>query len=181
MSVWELWLPILLAGLATHVLSTLAWMVLPHHKPDWQALPVEDELIELLDAKKVPAAQYLFPFTRDPQEMKSEAFQAKQGKCRGMIVLWATPPNMGAAIGLTLGFFFVAAFVIGYLASLAVPRGETFMNVFQFVTTAGLLTHCAAHFPGVFWFRRRIAMDLLDGVAFALATGLIFAALWPAT
>jgi len=179
MTVWELWLPILLTGLATHILSTIAWTVLPHHKPEWKKLPVEDELIEFIDTKNVPADQYIFPFSQDPQEMKSEQFKAKQGKCRGMLVLWPTPPHMGQAIGLTLAFFFVAAFVIAYLASLGLPRGASFLDVFQFVTTAALLTHCFGQFPGVFWFRRRVAMDLLDGAVFALATGLIFAALWP--
>jgi hypothetical protein len=111
--------------------------------------------------------------------MKSEAFKAKQGKCRGTLVLWPSPPNMGVNIALTLTFFFVAAFVIGYLASLGVPRGASFMDVFQFVTTAGLLTHCAGQFPGVFWFRRRVAMNLLNGAAYAVATGLIFAVMWP--
>ena len=51
--------------------------------------------------------------------------------------------------------------------------------MFQFVTTAGLLTHCAGQFPGVFWFRRRVAMNLLNGAAYAVATGLIFAVMWP--
>jgi len=179
MSVLDLWLPILVTGVVTHVLSTIAWIVLPHHKPEWKKLPAEDELQDLLEKKSVPPDQYLFPFTRDPAEMKSEAYQQKVGKCRGMLVLWPKPPNMGVNIGLTLAFFFVAAFVIGYLASLALDAESSFLDIFQFVTTAGLLTHCAGQFPWVFWFRRRVAMDLLDGAAFALATGLIFAALWP--
>ncbi len=181
MTVFDLWLPILLSGLATHVLSTVAWMLLPHHKPEWKRLPVEDEFQNWLDEKGVAADQYLFPHTHDMQEVKGEVFQRKQAKCRGMLVLWPSPPNMGVNIALTLAFFFVAAFVIGYLASLGLPRGESFLRVFQFVTTAELLTHCAGQFPGVFWFRRRVAMDLVDGAAYAVATGLIFAVLWPAT
>ena len=86
---------------------------------------------------------------------------------------------MPLAILKTVTFFFVAAFVIGYLAALALPAGAEFGRVVQFVATAGLLTHCAAHFPHVFWFSRRIAMELVDGVVYAIVTGLIFAALWP--
>ena len=44
MRVFDLTLPVLLSGLATHILSTLAWMVLPHHKPEWKVLAVQDEL-----------------------------------------------------------------------------------------------------------------------------------------
>lgn len=179
MSVFDLWLPILATGIATHIASTIAWMALPHHKPEWRKLPVEDELQDWLDSKNVAAEQYLFPHTHDPEVMKSEDFQHKmQSKCRGMLILWPEPVNMGAAIGKTLAFFFVAAFMIGYLTSLASLDGS-FMDVFRFTFTAALLTHCAGEFPGVFWFRRKVAMSLLDGLAFAIITGLLFAWLWP--
>jgi hypothetical protein len=123
----------------------------------------------------------MFPFASGPDEMNSPEYKSRQAKCRGMLILWESPPHMGAAIGKTLAFFFVAAFVIAYLAALGLPRGATFLDVFRFVTTAGLLTHVAAHFPHVYWFRRRVAMEVLDGVAYAVATGLVFASLWPAT
>jgi hypothetical protein len=179
MSVFDLWLPILLAGLATHILSTLAWTVMPHHSTEWTQMPNEDDVYGTL-SKKVPVGQYVFPYTDSPAEMKSDAFRQKAGKCSGMLIIWPSQANMGKAIGLTLLTFMIIAFVIGYLASIGLDRGETFMRVFQFVTTTGLLAYVAAKFPMVFWFRRKIMMDVLDGVVFAFATGLIFAALWPA-
>jgi hypothetical protein len=180
MSVYDLWLPIILSGLATHILSTIAWTVMPHHKPEWNQLPVEDEFQDWIAAKDVPANQYLFPFANSPDEMKSDTVKQKQAKCKGMLILWKHPPNMAAAIGKTIAFFMLAAFVIGYLASLGIAAGASFSRVIQFVTTAGLLAHCAGKFPHVFWFPRRVMMELIDGVAYALATGLIFALLWPA-
>jgi hypothetical protein len=180
MTVYDLWLPILLSGLATHILSTLAWMVLPHHKPEWTKMPAEDDVRDLLVSRNVPAGQYMFPYCATAEEMNSEAFKQKQSQCTGMLVIWKKPIHMPTAILKTVSFFFIAAFVIGYLASLALPSGTSLPKVIQFVTTAGLLTHCAAHFPHVFWFKRRIAMELLDGVVYAFVTGLIFAALWPA-
>jgi hypothetical protein len=179
MSVFDLWLPILLAGLASHVLSTIAWTVMPHHKPEWNRLPIESELQDLIHKNAVATNQYMFPFAASGAEVQSEEFKQKQGKCTGMLVLWPTPLNMGKAIGFTLMFFLVSAFVMGYLASIALKPGAPFMRVFQFMTTAALLTHCAAIFPHAFWFRRKVGMELLDGVVFAIATGLIFASLWP--
>lgn len=41
MSVFDSRLPILLPGLATHIVSVLAWAVLPHHKPEWKKRPVQ--------------------------------------------------------------------------------------------------------------------------------------------
>ena len=180
MSVFELALPIALSGLATHVFSVLAWMVLPHHKPEWKVLGVQDQLQDWLEEKGVVADQYVFPHTTDPAEMQTDAFKARQSKSNGMLVLWPSAPNMGANIAKTLAFFFVAAFSIGYLASLGLPYGASFGDVFRFVVVAGLLTHCAGQFPSVFWFRRRVAMDSLDGVVFAIVTALIFAFFWPA-
>lgn len=180
MTVYELWLPILLAGLATHVISTICWTALPHHKPEWNRLPVEDEFIGLLETGNVPPNQYIVPHAAHGQQAGSEEYLTKAARCSAMVVVWEAPLRMGPAILKTLIYFFAAAFCIGYLASLGVPRGAEFGRVLQFVTTAALLTHCFAHFPHVFWFRRRIGLELVDGAAQAIATGLIFAALWPA-
>lgn len=179
MSVFELWLPILLAGLATHILSTLFWTVSPHHKPDWNRLPIEDEFLELVSSRQVPANQYVFPYCGSGAEMQSEAFKAKQAKCTGMLVLWGAPVHMGAAIVKTLAFFLLAAFSVAYVASLALQKGAGFAEVFRFVTTVAILTHVYAKFPHSFWFKSREFLNVLDGLAYAVATGLIFAAMWP--
>lgn len=180
MSVLDLWLPILLAGLATHIASTIAWTVMPHHKPEWNKLPVEDDLLDFLDQKQVAPEQYLFPYSEDGKEMSSPEFQEKMKTCcRGMLILWPSPPNMGKAIGLTLAFFMVAALLIGYLASIAFEPGEDRMVVFRLVFMAGLLCHAAGPFPGVFWFRKYFAMEVVDGIVYALITAALFAWLWP--
>ena len=178
MNVYELWIPILLAGLVTHILSTLFWTVMPHHKPEWKALPNEDDFYRL-SSGKMPPGQYMFPYPANAEACKSEEHKAKTNKGTGMLVIWSGPLNMGKAIGLTLVSFMVIAFVIGYLASISLSKGADFMIVFRFVTTAGLLAHIAARFPNIFWFRKKIAMDIVDGIAYAVATGLIFAWLWP--
>jgi hypothetical protein len=177
MSVIELWMPIVATGIATHIYSTLAWTVLPHHKPEWTKLPEEDETYQTLE--RIPAGQYVFPHASSQQDMQTESFQKKMKSRSGMLVIWPSPTNMGKAIIQTLVSYLVVAFVIGYLASISLSKGAEFMKVMQFTMTAGLLAHIAAKFPFVFWFRRRIIMDVLDGVIFALITGAIFAALWP--
>jgi hypothetical protein len=182
MSVFDLWLPILLTGIATHVASFIAWMVLPHHKPEWKKLPVEDDLLDFLDEHHVPAEQFLFPFCDDPKQMGSPEFVEKMNtRCRGYLVLWPQPPSMGKSIGLTLGYFFVAAFLIGYIASIAFMPGEVNkMQVFALTFTAGILCHALSPFPAAFWFPQKVAMQVADGVVFALITAALFTWLWPA-
>ena len=74
MTVYDLWLPILLTGLATHLLSTLAWTVLPHHKPEWNQFPGEDDFQDLVQSQQVPPGQYMVPYCNDAKEMASESF-----------------------------------------------------------------------------------------------------------
>lgn len=181
MTVFDLWLPILLAGLATHIASTIAWTVLPHHKPEWKPLPAEDDLLDLLDAKQVTAAQYLFPYCDDQKQMASAEYKEKVlTRCRGMLILWPTPPNMAMQILKTLAYFLVAAFLIGYIASIAFPAGETDKaDIFALVFTAGLLCYALSPFPAVFWFRQYFAMNIVDGVVYALLTAALFTWLWP--
>lgn len=168
----DLWLPILVAWIATHILSTLAWTVLPHHRPEWRHLAKQGPLSDAMAALKTePGAQYLIS--------EGEAHDLDPGKCRGMLILWKHTPNMGANIGMTAGFFLVAAIAIGYLASIALTPQTSAVDVFRFTATAGLLTHVAAGVPTIVWFRRKFLMDLLDGGAYAFATGAAFALLWP--
>ena len=42
-----------------------------------------------------------------------------------------------------------------------------------------MLAHCFGLFPGNFWFPRKVMMDLVDKLVYALVTGLLFAWLWP--
>lgn len=140
-------------------------------------MPNEDGVYPTLES--IPTGQYVFPHASCQKEMDTEEFKRKQASRNGMLIVWPGPTQMGKAIGLTLVTYFVIAFIIGYLASIGVDRGAEFMKVMQFATTAGLLAHIAAKFPFVLWFRRRILMDVLDGVIFAILTGVIFALLWP--
>ncbi|MEX0866351.1 MAG: hypothetical protein WD030_03265 [Pirellulales bacterium] len=179
MSMVHIWLPIALAGVANHVLSTVFWMMLPFHKREWKKLPDEDEFMDLISFSNIPPGQYVFPLTYDSVEMRKPSFLAKQKRGTGMLVTWKKPPHMLLAIVSTLGFFLLASFVIGYLAMLALEPGTPPKEVFRFVFTAGILAHCSAKFPYVLWFRRRILLELFDGVAYAAATAAIFAALWP--
>jgi hypothetical protein len=155
-------------------------MVLPHHKKEWVHLPNEDAVMNQIRSDNVPPGQYCFPFAKNPEDTKSDAYKAKmQAGPRGTLTLWATPPNMGLNIVCTLAFFIVANFVIGYLAGIALDPGEPGMRVFRFVGTAGILTYGTANILNGIWFGRKMVADIIDGIAYGLITGAIFALLWP--
>ena len=181
-SVWSLWLPILVSGVALFFASWAAWMLLPHHKPEWTGLPDEDAVMNALRSANVAPGQYMFPYSCKPEDWKSEEFQRRRAAGpTGTLTVWKSPPNMGVNMICTLLFFTVANFVIGYLAGIALDPGEDFLTVFRFVATAGVLTYGTANILNGIWFGRKMVADIVDGIAYGLITGLIFAWLWPGT
>jgi hypothetical protein len=55
-------------------------------------------------------------------------------------------------------------------------------TVFRVLGTAGVLAYCFAFLPNGIWFGakpRAMAMNVIDGVAYGLVTGAVFAWLWP--
>jgi hypothetical protein len=181
MSVWALWLPIVISGAVVFFASFLAWMVLPHHRSDWSKLSDEDGFKKSLGELNVEPGDYMFPCHQSPEEMKSSEFQQKwKAGPRGLLSVWPEAPGMGAQIGKTFVFYLFASFTVGYLASIGLRPGAASIEVFRFVATAAIVAYCYGLFPGAIWFRRHLVKDVLDGVVYALLTGLIFVFLWPA-
>jgi hypothetical protein len=178
-SLASLWLPILLSGIALFFASFLAWTKLPHHKSEWEGLPDEEGLTNALRNMNVPPGQYMFPHC-NPEEMQGEDFKRRaEAGPNGTLTVWNGRPNMAVNMICTVLFFLVANFVIAYLAAIALPPNTPFMRVFQFVGTAGILTYGTANILNGIWFGRKMVADIVDGIAYGLITGLIFAALWP--
>jgi hypothetical protein len=180
-SVAQLWLPIVVSGVALFFASWIAWMFLPHHKAEWKGLPNENAFSTALKSVGVPPGQYMFPHPKTPADFKSEAFKAKvKAGPNGTLTVWSGPANMGVNMLCTVLYFVIANFVIAYLAGQVIAPGADKMKIFQFVGTAGILTYGTANILNGIWFGRKMVADILDGIAFGLITGAIFAAMWPA-
>jgi hypothetical protein len=179
-SVWSLWLPIVVSGIALFFASFAAWMLLPHHKPEWKGVEKEDALLQALRSAGVGPGQYMFPYSCKPEDWKSEEFKRRQeAGPTGTLIVWSRQPNMGVNMACTVVFFTVVSAVIAYLAGIAIPPGADFLTVFRFVGTAGILTYGTANILNGIWFGRKMVADIVDGIAYGVITGLIFAALWP--
>jgi cytochrome c biogenesis protein CcdA len=90
---------------------------------------------------------------------------------------------MGRNIPLTFISLGVIAVFVAYLASQTLPPGSQFARVFQVTATSAVLCHVLGGIPNGIWFGKRLRFfitDAIDGLAYSLATGAIFAALWPA-
>ena len=189
----HLWLPILASAAAVWVASALAWMLVGHHKRDWREVPNEDEFIATVKRMGIPPGSYGFPEFRRLEGLTGEEKRAKwdemQQRPIGLLRVWG-PISMGRSMTLTFVVFLAASALIGYLGWNALPHGAAagearpgFAKTMQVIGTAGVLAYCVAGLPNDIWFqrsRREIATGLVDGVAFGLITGAVFAWLWPA-
>ncbi|MCG8450178.1 MAG: hypothetical protein MI725_11445 [Pirellulales bacterium] len=180
MELTALWLPTLLSAVALFFIGFMTWMLLPVHKADWRGLPDEDAFGDAVRNLNIPAGNYMFPYCANAEDMKSEAFLEKQKRGpTGTMQIWDGPAHMGKNLVCQFLYLLVTSFCIAYLAKQGLQAGAGFMDVFQFVGTAGILIYTAAHVPATIWFKSRLTGHIVDGLLCGLATGLIFAALWP--
>jgi len=175
-----LWLPIILSGVALFFASWLAWMVLKHHNKEWTGLAKEDAVLGAIRSAGIAPGQYVFPYASCAADMGSAEHQAKmQAGPNGSLIVWRGPCNMGVNLICTFMFFTIVSFVIAYLAGMAIAPGADRWFVFRFVGTAGILTYGSANILNGIWFGRKMLGDIMDGIAYGLITGAIFAWLWP--
>jgi hypothetical protein len=179
----QLWLPILLSAAAVWIASVMACMALPHHTADHRGLPDEKAFADALAKLNIVPGNYGFPHWGDRKQMKDPEFckRWEQGP-RGLLSLWG-PINMGRNMVLTLFVNVAVSILIAYLGAIVIPHGASFAHVFRIIGTAGILSYSFAFIPNSIWFGaygRTIVMNVLDGIAYGIITGLIFAWLWPA-
>ncbi len=182
-SLWSLWLPILLSGVIVFIASALAWTVLPHHKPDWKGVPKEDDFLEAVRSSNIPAGQYMFPFCPDRAALSNPEMKKRyEAGPHGVLTVWPGVPRMGLKMGYTFIFFIVAGIFVAYITAHAAPRGAEYLSVFRISGTAAVMAYCLAFIPNAIWFgksARSVVMDVIDGMAYGLLTAGIFGWLWP--
>jgi hypothetical protein len=176
----SLMLPIALSAVALFFASFLSWMVLQLHKNDWRKIEKEEEFMAGAAKCNIPVGNYMFPRPASHTEMKSEPFKQKyEAGPRGVMTI-LPKTNMGQNLGLTIVYFLVVSILLGYLGTMALPKGSDFLLVFRFIFTAAFMTFLAAMVQHAIWFRPRIVGHIIESVGYAAITGAIFAALWPA-
>jgi hypothetical protein len=178
----DLWLPILINTAVLFFASFTAWVILPHHFGDKQKLQHENEVMGMVKDLSIPPGNYMFPYATSKQEQGSKTFREKYdaGPVGCLDVYPKT--NMGMNMVKTVIFFFITTTVIGYITHFTcLPGGEgvDFWRVFRVAGTIGILTHASSGILNNIWFKRRSITDIIDGVAFGLILGLVFAVLWP--
>jgi hypothetical protein len=185
MVAWSaLLLPALLSGLAVFALSSLIHMVLRWHAPEYRGFSNEDEVRAAINRGNPRPGQYVLPYGKDMAAMGTPEMQARyaEGPVGQLFLRPKGAPAMGASLGTWFAYSLLTGLIAGYVARASLPAAAEFPRVLQVVGAAAWLGYAwgeptASIWKGQSW--SSTARYLLDGLLYALATGAIFAALWP--
>lgn len=183
-SMSELWLPIVVAALVSWVMSCVIHIVIKYHNADYKPLANEDEVATAIRNGKPGKGIHSVPYCVNMKEMASEAMQKKfkEGPVAFVTVFDDGMPNMGKLIGQQILFFLFGMTLIAYCASLALPPGADYMQVFRLVSAVGFVTYGWGLLPFSIWYGHPWGVSarfLLDAIIYALLTAGVFAWLWP--
>ena len=179
----DLWLAILVSAFAVWVLSAVFWMVLPHHQKDFRKLPDEDALIEALRAMGAGAGDYAFPFACDSAARKDEELMKRWAEGPSGFMTIMGRMSMGRNMLISFVIYVLCSVLIAYVLRHTLADGAGSGRVFQIGGTCGVMAYTLSSLPNSVWFGhtvRRVAASTFDGVVYGLATGAVFAWLWPA-
>ena len=183
-SLFALWLPIVLSAVAVFIVSSVIHMALRYHNTDYAKIPSEDGLMDAMGAFNIPPGDYVMPHAADMKEMGSPEFKGKQDK--GPVAFMTVMPNGQWGMGKQLLLWFLYSLMVGvfvaYITRMTIPAGAEYLLVHR---VAGAVAFCAygmAHLSNSIWYKKKWSgtlKNVFDGLVYGLVTGGIFGWLWP--
>jgi hypothetical protein len=181
----SLWIPVVVSAIVVFVASSIIHMALKYHKFDLKRLPNEDAVREVLAKGSLAPGMYFTPYCEGHKQLKEPAFAAKfeTGPIAIITSIKSGMPKMGKSLSLWFGFCFLVSFVAAYIARHTLMPGVVGMLPMQVTGTVafaayGLSSISDSIWKGAPW--SNTARAMLDGVIYAVLTGLVFRLLWPA-
>lgn len=181
----SLWLAILLSAVVVFVLSALVWMVLPHHKSDFKALPDEAAAVAALRPQNLAPGVYNIPHVEDPKELEKPEVAARfqEGPVGYFTVQPRGVPRMGKNMALSFLFYLVVGVVVAYMVTRTVEPGGSYLSAFRVAGTTAWLAYSFATVQDAIWFGKpwnHVWKNMADGLLYALFTAGIFGWQWVA-
>ncbi len=181
--IMSLLLPIVLSAVAVFVLTMILHMT-PWHRRDYLRLPDEDGVMQALRPFNIPPNDYLTPHPGSGDYMKSPEYDAKRdaGPVMVLTVVPLGPWKIGRMMGLWFLFTIVVAAIVACVVGTIVPPGGHTHTVFHDVAVITFLSYAMGAVPLSIWYARKWSTTLrtaVDALLYALASGGIFAMMWP--
>jgi hypothetical protein len=184
-SIVSLWLPILVSAVAVFFVFFLIHMVLKYHASDFQGLPSEDNLMDAARTLNIPPGDYMMPHCAPGKNpVKDPVYMEKfnKGPVAVMTFMPAGEWNMGRSLTQWFIFCLVVSIFSGFIASMSLGPGQSFVAVTRVAGTAAFMGYALGQAQNSIWYRRKWSTtfkNVFDGLLSGLATGAVFAALWP--
>jgi len=180
----QLWLPILVAAVAVFIASSLIHMVFKWHNADYTRLSNEDEVRAAIRAGSAKPGLYVLPHCTDMKEIQGEQMQKKfrEGPVGFLTLRKIGPPSMGGSLLQWFTFNLVVSMVTGDIALQLYHLQANPVDVSQMVGLLSFLTYAGSSVQAGIWMGkpwRAVFKDMLDGLIYAVVSGLAFWWLWP--
>ena len=183
-SLFTLWLPILISAGIVFIVSSIIHMLSLWHKSDYPKMPNEDKVMDALRPLAIPPGDYMVPRPSSRQEMRSPEFAEKMKK--GPVIMLTVFPGGPIAMRTNLIQWFLYAVVVGifagYVAGRALPASTEYLQVFRFAGVTAFLGYAVALWQMSIWYHRSWITTIkitVDGLIYALLTAGTFGWLWP--
>jgi hypothetical protein len=183
MSFGSLWLPVILSAVAVFVVSSIVHMALRYHRADYKGLANEEAVAAAL--RGVSPGVYFIPHCLEIAQMKEPAMARKfaEGPV-GIVTIRPTGmPSLGKSLGQWFVFSVLVSFVAAYVARHTLHPGSPGLEVMRITGSVAFAAYAMGYLQDSIWKSIPWANSLrgvLDACFYALATGLVFAWLWPA-
>ncbi len=185
LSIFALWLPIVVSAMAVFAASSIMHTVLTYHDSDFHRLPAEDEILAALQPFNIPPGQYALPHAGSHKNFKDPEFQHKlaRGPVAFMTVMSADF-KMGKSLLLWFLYCLLISVFSAYITSRALlpAKPAEYLEVFRFAGTAAFGGYALALLQNSIWYKRAWSTTfkaVADGLVYALLTAGVFGWLWP--
>lgn len=183
-SIFALWLPILVSAVFVFIVSSLMHMLLTYHQSDLKKLPDEAGVMETLRGFNVPPGDYYFPHATGMKETKSPEYMEKMKKGPVGIVTFYKDGDMSMVSSLIMWFLYSVLISIfaAYISGRALGANAYYLEVFRFVGATSFIGYSMALLQNSIWYKKNWCATLksmFDGLIYALVTAGVFGWLWP--
>jgi hypothetical protein len=182
-SLYALWLPILVSAVIVFAASSVIHMAPLWHKNDFPKIPREDEVLQALRPFAIPPGDYFLPRPYG-NDMKSPEFKEKLTK--GPVAVMTVMPNgmfnMTSNLVQWFVFLIVVGFFVAYITSRTLGAGAPYLKVFQIAGATAFIGYSLALCELSIWYRRSWVLTLkgaFDGLIYGALTAGAFGWLWP--
>lgn len=182
-SLFSLWLPILVSAVVVFVASSVIHMMFTYHKNDLQKLPDEDGTMDALRPLNIPQGDYYMPFCGTAKAMKDPVLVEKmeKGPIALITVFEKGTPKMGKQLVQWFIYILVVSIFAAYIASHALTTEATYLAVFRFVGCTAFIGYTLAIWQSYIWWKkslRYVLTSTIDGLIYGLLTAGVFGWLW---